>query len=1196
MTPKPQSIPNYCFKPIRKSISVAVIVAFMSTSVHIPAQAQSLHLPPIGAMVHLSPQFNPAYLKGIVIHPENALKFDFIIYKGDDELTEQQKKDEYQKLIKYFLASLAIPDEDQWVNLSPYEKDRIIKDDFGKTEMGRDLLSQDYLLKQITSSLIYPEDNLGKKFWDKVYSTAQEQYGTTNIPVNTFNKVWIVPDDAMIYEKGNTAYVLKNHLRVMMEEDYLSLQKHAGIQSVPQKTNNIGSKIVKEIVLPELEKEVNEGKNFANLRQVFSGMVLAAWYKRALKESLLSKIYADQSKVKGVDQDPANNEAIYQQYLKAYKKGVFNFIKEDVNKYTNETIPRKYFSGGVNKDVYNKGIPGVMPPSLHVESTVKPSDAAMVQAERSREDLAQVAAEEEQVAGQRTKNQPKILDFDKAQLSRNAKITVNSNLIEMVSGLIHEASVYQDLSIEEWEKRVTRNASAAAKFDKFVSNYQKDKGLVITLLKNLFTNSGEASFKQFLEEYGLIQFHLERFKMSSDKSRKIISTVLAALNEFSPGAVEVFDYVPVSKEQRNVEAVLSDISGMYVVTMDTGSLKKFQGSEYRFFLAERDVTDDIKGALDTPNVPTVKVLFFPVKRSSEKKIQATFTIGKRQKIDLAQSAKTASQVDTAMSTVRKENFRNYLTVLEQRKNDFDEYRGIFNNSDISEIYGRNILEELIKSGILKEVSPTQVRFNFTVTKKIQDRILKIAGDERGNQIIKFLQEVIRKTFRQQARHDSRKLIELALFLTQTYEPVKNQSDLERLRKRAIELDYIIREHKNDIEETPENRAYLDLIGAIQDVLSSFREATDKKNLVASNIMLSVVKRRQIALAEQLKLLTKPPELISLSAAYDLLQEELKIVGWDKIGVRQKSDGLQFSAQIPQQSIPVEVNENNMEDWAKQIVAGATDGLRAEDIKFSRADNANWRISFSVLDKAMTIEGQHSIEGVRVEITKREGSSTGFMIAFWDQTMNRFGDARGFDPEKQFIELPQIIADQVGKSTIKNPFKQDSAMSSALETSRKLSDMIPELKKGSSSIRYDVGDYKILPLNAGQFLNLRRSGRLSDNDVLVTEKGTMIAVKDIKPNTFNAGVLIGAGIPLNRDGAMKTETVNRSDLGGIDFNAANLNLQIKRDGKGVPLPISQQNLENIHIDGLIPVILNIKPVLETPLLSELNVQPDSLAKS
>ncbi|MCK5579962.1 MAG: hypothetical protein KAJ18_01670 [Candidatus Omnitrophica bacterium] len=72
-------------------------------------------------------------------------------------------------------------------------------------EMGRDLLAQDYLLKQLTASLMYPEDELGKKFWDRVYAKAKEKYGHTNIPMDTFNKVWIVPEKAVVYENGDTA-------------------------------------------------------------------------------------------------------------------------------------------------------------------------------------------------------------------------------------------------------------------------------------------------------------------------------------------------------------------------------------------------------------------------------------------------------------------------------------------------------------------------------------------------------------------------------------------------------------------------------------------------------------------------------------------------------------------------------------------------------------------------------------------------------------------------------------------------------------------------------------------------------------------------------------------------------------------------------------------------------------------------------
>ncbi len=339
--------------PFAKIANFTVLLTFFVSTLSISKlQAGEVVVPIMpkpGTMVSLSPIYSPAFLNGVVIHEDNALQFDFLIHKGDGNLDLPQKNEEYTKLVKYFLASLTIPDSDQWVNLSPYEHDRIIKDNFGKTEMGRDLLAQDYLLKQITSSLMYPESGLGKEFWNKVYERAAQEFGNVQVPVNTFNKVWIVPDEALVYESGNTAYVVKSHLKVMLEEDYLSLEKHSAVTEEPNKVHAISSKMIREIILPALEKEVNEGKNFAQLRQIFSGMVLATWYKKALKESMLGKIYADKAKVIGVNQDPTNNEKIYQQYLVAFKKGVYNYIKEDVDKYTKQIIPRKYFSGGFEK-------------------------------------------------------------------------------------------------------------------------------------------------------------------------------------------------------------------------------------------------------------------------------------------------------------------------------------------------------------------------------------------------------------------------------------------------------------------------------------------------------------------------------------------------------------------------------------------------------------------------------------------------------------------------------------------------------------------------------------------------------------------------------------------------------------------------------------------------------------------------------
>ncbi len=341
---------------MKKITSLFVLVNFIVSCIMPPhGMAQTLTavglMPQPGVQVSLTPAFTPAHLKGMVINPTDPFKFDFIVSRGDEVLTATQKQDEYSKLIKYFLAALAVPDTDQWVNLSPYEKDRIIPDGFGLTEMGRDLLAQDYLLKQISASLTNPDTDLGKKFWNGVYEQAYQKYGTTDIPTDTFNKVWITPDKAVVYEKGNSVVVLEHHLKVMLESDYKAMKENSVNEVADNDAVKISKQVMREVIIPAIEKEVNEGKSFAPLRQVYSGMLLATWYKIALKESILGKLYADAGKVKGVDQDPKNNQEIYNKYVSAFKKGVFNMIKEDVDHYTQEVIPRKYFSGGtVNEE------------------------------------------------------------------------------------------------------------------------------------------------------------------------------------------------------------------------------------------------------------------------------------------------------------------------------------------------------------------------------------------------------------------------------------------------------------------------------------------------------------------------------------------------------------------------------------------------------------------------------------------------------------------------------------------------------------------------------------------------------------------------------------------------------------------------------------------------------------------------------
>ncbi len=330
--------------------------SFMAPLPHVHAQIPIPveGLPTPGTMIRATPAFEPALIKGVTVFPDNPLRFDFIVDTGDVALEGDDLKSESNKLIKYFLASLTVPEEDLWVNLSPYEAERIIPNKFGQTEMGRDLLAQDYILKQLTASLMYPEDELGEEFWDRVHEKAYEEYGVTDIPVNTFNKVWIVPEKAVVYENAetNTAFVVESYLKVMLEEDYFASQK-AGFTLEQEKTKyTIASEVIRDIIIPEIAKEVNEGENFAQLRQIYHSLILATWFKRNLKESVLGRIYVGQNKVNGVDiEDKKAKEKIYDQYIDAFKQGAYDYIKEDYDTNTQEIVARKYFSGGTDLDM-----------------------------------------------------------------------------------------------------------------------------------------------------------------------------------------------------------------------------------------------------------------------------------------------------------------------------------------------------------------------------------------------------------------------------------------------------------------------------------------------------------------------------------------------------------------------------------------------------------------------------------------------------------------------------------------------------------------------------------------------------------------------------------------------------------------------------------------------------------------------------
>lgn len=357
-----------------KFLSLLTLLIFVLVNLS-PLEAGAGFYP--GQVLPQSQAVNPPLLQGIKIYPDDPLKFDFVLDKGDLNISNKNISVEAIRLLKYFLSALTIPGQDLWVNLSPYEENRIIPAAFGLTEMGRDLLAQDYLLKQLTTALLFPKDKTGEKFWQKIYALAQKRYGTTDIPIDLINKVWIVPRKAVVYENAGAAYVTEARLEVILDKDY-----NASGLDMASEMSAMAVSVLREVVIPVIEKEVNEGSYFAHLRQVYHSLILATWYKMKMKQSVLSQEYADRAKTAGVSiANPLETHDIWKQYSLGFKTGAYSHISEDKDSSDAPQMPRKYFSGGFDLGLdsamdirpFDKGVslPGFSERTMIIRTTLQ---------------------------------------------------------------------------------------------------------------------------------------------------------------------------------------------------------------------------------------------------------------------------------------------------------------------------------------------------------------------------------------------------------------------------------------------------------------------------------------------------------------------------------------------------------------------------------------------------------------------------------------------------------------------------------------------------------------------------------------------------------------------------------------------------------------------------------------------------------
>ncbi len=291
-------------------------------------------------------KFQPAHLR-MLSYDRYSQQFSFLVDRGDyNNIEKEFLKQVTDKLFRMFLIGLTLPDDSFWVNLRPDSPEDIIDSNLAKTDMGRIFLEADLQLKKDTARFTSPATKEGNLYWQRLQEKANELFGVPNVNIPTLARPWIVPGEIILRETASDVYIYKATINVMLEEDYIKDYPRFNFKDKRMKElNEHASRLMREIIIPRLVKEVNTAKRYARLRQVFYSLVMAKWFKERFKNSSGRYVrLINQGRLEGLlSKEKWSVKPYFEAYQKSFQEGEYEikvFGKGGSNKV------RVYFSGG----------------------------------------------------------------------------------------------------------------------------------------------------------------------------------------------------------------------------------------------------------------------------------------------------------------------------------------------------------------------------------------------------------------------------------------------------------------------------------------------------------------------------------------------------------------------------------------------------------------------------------------------------------------------------------------------------------------------------------------------------------------------------------------------------------------------------------------------------------------------------------